>query len=34
MNPDPDEHVHPGEEEMEWGEGISVKKRGMFIKLA
>ncbi|GFR93805.1 tyrosine phosphatase domain-containing protein 1 [Elysia marginata] len=27
MNPDPDEHVHPGEEEMEWGEGISVKKR-------
>ncbi|RUS88627.1 hypothetical protein EGW08_003586, partial [Elysia chlorotica] len=27
MNPDPDEHVHPGEEEMEWGEGISIKKR-------
>ncbi|GFO43954.1 tyrosine phosphatase domain-containing protein 1 [Plakobranchus ocellatus] len=27
MNPDPDEHVHPGEEELEWGEGISVKKR-------
>ena len=29
MNPDPDEHVYPGHEELQWGEGIKVKHRGM-----
>ncbi|KAK6993495.1 protein tyrosine phosphatase domain-containing protein 1 [Biomphalaria glabrata] len=27
MNPDPDEHIYPGMEELKWGEGIKIKNR-------